>query len=153
LESLIAVVVIAIGFIGAARLQTLGLSMGNSSIFRERAVLLVSEMEDRIRANQPGYTAGSYNNLPSNTATAPGCVTSTCSSAQLATHDYAAWLSEMQSPQLPGGKGYVCIDSTPNDGAPGAPACDGLGSVLAVKVCWTEKLGPVCLIAPVRPFQ
>jgi type IV pilus assembly protein PilV len=40
---------------------------------------------------------------------------------------------------LPSGQGVVCLDSTPNDGTPAAPACDGVaGANLAVKIWWDD---------------
>src|SRR5690606_21505605 len=46
----------------------------------------------------------------------------------------AVWQQAMGA--LPAGEGQVCLDSTPDDGTPAAPACDGLGSLHAVKVWW-----------------
>jgi len=46
----------------------------------------------------------------------------------------AEWQQAMAA--LPAGEGQVCRDSTPDDGTPAAPACDGLGSLHAVKVWW-----------------
>jgi type IV pilus assembly protein PilV len=40
---------------------------------------------------------------------------------------------------LPGGSGAVCIDSTPDDGVPGAPACNGTGTLRVIKVWWFDK--------------
>ena len=42
LEALVAVVVTSVGFIGAARLQTLGMKMTSSAQYRQKAVLLTS---------------------------------------------------------------------------------------------------------------
>ena len=61
LEALIAVLVTSVGFIGAARLQTLGMSFGNTAGLRQKATLLVDQMTDRMRANQAGMTLGAYN--------------------------------------------------------------------------------------------
>ena len=53
LEAMVAVLIAAVGFIGAARMQTLGMSLGNSAQSRQKATLLGYQMTDRIRANQP----------------------------------------------------------------------------------------------------
>ena len=38
------------------------------------------------------------------------------------------------------GAGFVCIDSTPNDGTGvGNPACDGAGTQFSVKVWWDDN--------------
>ncbi len=62
----------------------------------------------------------------------------TCTSDQLAADDLYDWQAQIQQ-TLPSGDGAVCIDSTPDDGAPGAPACDGAGNAYAIKVWWTQQ--------------
>jgi type IV pilus assembly protein PilV len=149
LEALIAVVIAAVGFIGAARLQTLGLAMNNSAQARQKATLLGYQMADRIRANQAGVTAHAYDRPE---AGATGCLvlTSGCTPAQLAGADVGEWQSEIQS-QLPAGTGVVCLDSTPDDGTAAAPQCDGLGNVIAVKLWWSDKIGTPRFVVSVRP--
>jgi type IV pilus assembly protein PilV len=149
LEALIAVVIAAVGFIGAARLQTLGLAMNNSAQARQKATLLGYQMADRIRANQAGVTAHAYDRAE---AGETGClaVASGCTPAQLAGADVGEWQSEIRS-QLPDGTGVVCLDSTPDDGEPGAPECDGAGNVIAVKLWWSDKIGTPRFVVSVRP--
>lgn len=147
LEALVAVVVASVGFIGAARLQTVGLKMNASAQLRHKAVLLTYQMTDRVRANQLGYTNGSYNNPAIGSK---ACLAAGCTSAQLAVADMTEW-SEDIAGQLPGGSGVVCVDSTPNDGTAAAPACDGVGNVLAVKVWWTDTVGASRFVTVARP--
>ena len=147
LEALVAVLVAAVGFIGAARLQTLGLAINNSAQVRQKAVLLAYEMADRVRANQVGMTAHAYDTGAVGDA---GCMTLTCTPAALAGADIAVWNAEIAA-QLPGGQGIVCVDSTPDDGTAALPACDGVGNVLAVKLWWVDKLGSPRFVTVVRP--
>lgn len=147
LEALVAVVVASVGFIGAARLQTLGMKMNASSQFRQKAVLLTYQMTDRIRANRAGFTAGAYN---SPSAGAMTCLSTGCTPAQLAVADMTEWSNDVAA-QLPNGSGVVCVDSTPDDGTALAPACDGNGNVLAVKVWWTDTVGASRFTTMVRP--
>ena len=154
LEALIAVIVTSVGFIGAARLQTLGMSFGNTAGLRQKATLLVDQMTDRIRANQAGMTLGAYNRP---TAGDTACLTAAagCTPAQLARADMAEWSADIAA-QLPGGSGIVCIDATPEDAAIGSaadPNCDGSGRVLAVKVWWTDKFGPHRFTTATRPAR
>ena len=149
LEALIAVVIAAVGFIGAARMQTLGLAMNNSTQVRQKATLLGYQMADRIRANQAGVSARAYDR-PSAGATACLVAASGCTPAQLAAADVGEWQSEIAS-QLPGGTGVVCVDSTPDDGAAAAPDCDGVGNVIAVKLWWVDKVGTPRFVVSVRP--
>ncbi|MEO8312468.1 MAG: type IV pilus modification protein PilV [Caldimonas sp.] len=149
LEALIAVVIAAVGFIGAARMQTLGLAMNNSTQVRQKATLLGYQMADRIRANQAGVSAHAYD-LPSAGATACLVAASGCTPVQLAAADIGEWQGEIAT-QLPGGNGVVCLDSTPDDGDAIAPLCDGIGNVIAVKLWWADKVGTPRFVVSVRP--
>ncbi len=149
LEALIAVVIAAVGFIGAARMQTFGLAMNNSAQVRQKAILLGYQMADRIRANQAGVTAHAYDS-PVAGDTACLAAASGCTPVQLAAADMAEWQTEIAA-QLPGATGVVCIDSTPDDGDAGAPQCDGAGIVVAVKLWWVDKVGTPRFVVSVRP--
>jgi type IV pilus assembly protein PilV len=148
LEALIAVVVASIGFIGAARMQTVGMSLSNSAQSRQKATLLGYQMTDRIRANRVGFEAGLYNN-PSTGSTS--CLSTGCTPAQLATADVGEWLADVAA--LPGGTGTVCVDSTPNDpdAIPADPKCDGVGNVIAVKIWWTDNVAQTRFVTAIRP--
>lgn len=149
LEALVAVIVTSIGFIGAARLQTMGLGFTNSSMYRQKATQLGSQMTDRMRANQRGMTLGAYNNVaPGDTA----CLVTGCTPAELAQADMAEWTTDVAA-QLPEGRGVVCFDDTPDDpdATPDDPRCDGSGSLLAVKVWWSDSLGSSRFVTVARP--
>jgi type IV pilus assembly protein PilV len=149
LEALIAVLIAAVGFVGAARMQTLGLTMNNSTQARQKATLLGYQMADRIRANQAGMTAHAYD-APAAGATSCLYSGSGCTPAQLAVADVAEWQADIAS-QLPAATGVVCLDSTPDDGDAVTPLCDGLGNVIAVKLWWTDKVGTPRFVVSVRP--
>jgi hypothetical protein len=53
-------------------------------------------------------------------------------------NDFYEWSAEVAA-LLPSGSGVICLDSTPDDGVPGAAACDGAGDVLSIKLWWSEK--------------
>ncbi len=138
LEALIAVIVAAVGFIGAARMQTFGMTLSNSAQSRQKATLLGYQMTDRIRANQQGQNERAYDNLTAGVTT---CLANAagCGATPLAAADFGQWAAEVAA-QLPAGKGVVCRDSTPEDGTSAAPACDGLNDVIAVKVWWQDRV-------------
>lgn len=148
-EVMISIFVVSLGFLGFARLQINGLSMTNSGLLRSGAVYLSYEMTDRMRANLPAVQAGAYDNL-SGTPSDPGCVATGCTPAQIAQTDYFEWTSEAGT-LLPSGTAVVCLDSTPDDGTPGAPACDGVGNTFAVKVWWTERGTQSVFVSSFRP--
>lgn len=137
IEALISIFVVSIGFIGFATLQISGLVATNESMFRTKAVYLSSQMADRVRANLPGMQAGAYNDLQGSIAD-PGCISTSCTPTDVAQNDFVDWSAEVAA-LLPSGASVICLDSTPDDGTPDAPACDGAGPTLAIKVWWTEK--------------
>lgn len=66
----------------------------------------------------------------------PDCGGGGCPGQNVAAANLAQWLQTLHD-ELPGGDGMVCRDSTPEDGGPGNPSCDGAGP-LVIKVFWQE---------------
>ena len=156
LEALVAVVVASVGFIGAARMQTAGMSMSNSALSRQKATLLGYQMTDRIRANREGFGNGLYDSPDSATSVAAhkACLSTTagCSSTQLAAADLREWLDDVAA--LPGGTGVVCRTSTPYhpDATSADPKCDNAaGSPIAVKIWWTDNVATTRFVTVIRP--
>ena len=152
LEAMVAVLVAAVGFIGAARMQTLGMTLGSSAQSRQKATLLGYQMTDRIRANRMGFDAGNYNSPANNGATT--CLGSGCTPALLAAADVAQWAAEVAA-TLPKGAAVVCRDSSPSDGTYDGvtvtPACDNSGDVIAVKIWWIDNVATTQFVTMVRP--
>ncbi len=96
------------------------------------------DLADRMRSNVSGANAGFYD--PAAAATRAPCLTTVgCSGQQLAQNDLAEWAASLAA-NLPMGTGFVCIDSTPYDGAGvGTPECDGTGTQFSVKVWWDDN--------------
>jgi type IV pilus assembly protein PilV len=138
IEVLISVVVLAIGLLGMAALQMNGLRNNQSAYFRAQATQLAYDMADRMRTNiveaRDAASGGTYNNGASTTN---NCATGACTTAQMTGYDFSEWNAELTA-QLPSGTGRVCIDGTPNDGTFALPACDGVGTVYAIKVWWDD---------------
>jgi type IV pilus assembly protein PilV len=150
MEALVAILLLSMCALSYAALQLRGMSANSSAMWRSKAALLAYEMADRMRANRVGVTAGSYNSL-----TVPAAVNDCgdvgpCTTARMAALDYDLWSTTIGR-ELPTGSGVVCIDATPDDGAPGAPACDGVGTTFAVKVFWKERGEDSRLAVAVRP--
>lgn len=150
MEALVAVLLLSSCALAYAALQLRGLSAGSSSMWRSKATLLAYEMADRMRANRSAVAGAQYNSL-----TTPQVVTdcgssSACSPARMAQLDYAQWSATLGR-ELPGGKGVVCLDATPDDGTAASPGCSGGGTVWAVKVFWSERGQPTRLAVGVRP--
>lgn len=115
LEVLIAVLVLAVGLLGMAGLQTQALRYNHSAYLRSQAVQLTYDMADRMRANLPAFEDGDYafpnyncnaTNLPAD----PGCTQTApdgCSdTSDVADYDFRIW-NQMIRDRLPGGCGVV----------------------------------------------
>lgn len=109
MEILVALLVLSIGLLGLAGLQTVGLRSTHSSYARSQATLLAYDMADRIRANSIGATAGEYLIAHGDDAPAAAedlCVAAICSAAEMADYDLNRWISALED-ILPAGDGEV----------------------------------------------
>jgi type IV pilus assembly protein PilV len=103
LEILISVVVLSLGLLGVAALQTRSVGFVHSGELRSIASYQAYNMIDRIRANKAGRTAGSYASLTGE-GSDPGCTT--CTPAQIAQKDQFEW-NNANATLLPLGQGTV----------------------------------------------
>lgn len=125
LEVLISVVILSVGLLGIAGLQATGQRANNSAYLRSQATVLAYDMIDRMRANQAGINSGAYNAISATgTYANPGCITTGCSTAQMAAYDIFDWKTQLAA-RLPGGNGTVT----------GA----GSGSVFTITVMWDDE--------------
>jgi len=104
IEILVALVVLAVGLLGIAGLQTVGLRHTHSSHLTTQANMLGNDMAERMRANMGGVNGGGYSAVTGN-ETDPGCGTN-CTEAQRATLDGNQWGAAIAA-LLPGGNGSV----------------------------------------------
>jgi type IV pilus assembly protein PilV len=142
IEVLIAVVIIAIGLLGLAGLNAVGINSTHTSYLRSRASIHTENMADMMRVNRAGVDANDYANnaapatIDYSTITAPGidCRSTACTPAEQAQVDAYNWMTAIAH-DLPGGTGEVlCNDS---DGADADPCTNG--STFEIKVSWQEK--------------
>ena len=131
IEVLIAVLVISIGLLGMAGLQTTGIQQSHNSYLKTQASLLAYDMADRMRANLQGVNAGAYDavdSMDSPVTSAPGCVSggTACSAADTATHDIYQWTHKDADSSiatlLPSGHGIIAEN----------------GGVFTITVLWDE---------------
>ena len=149
IEVLISVFILAVGLLGAASLQMRSLQQEQSAYFRSQATLMAYDMADRMRSNTSGLASGFYdeptaadNNCSLLSATSVGAVTA-CTPQQMARNDMYEWAGNGTTINnianiLPNGSAIVCLDSTPEDGTAISNACDGIGSVYAIKIWWSD---------------
>ena len=106
LEVLIALLILSIGLLGLAALQTIGLRSNEMASMRTNSTMLAYDISDRMRANPVGITSGNYviDSSPI-TGSIPDCTAADCTTAQMATFDLSQWKTALAL--LPGGQGDI----------------------------------------------
>lgn len=116
IEVLVAVLILSIGLLGLAALQTTSLRSNHSSLLRSQATLLSYEIVDRMRANRNVALGGEYDTAFGDAAPAtPG------TQAEL---DLANWKAGVAT--LPGGEGAI------------ARSVSGTRTIFNVSVRWDD---------------
>ena len=103
IEVLVSVVVIAIGLLGIAGLQAIGLKSNQSAYMRTQAVSQITWILDRMRANNDlasGYLETNYD----------VALTVVPNGTSIASQDLATWKNELAA-LLPSGDGSVDCDA------------------------------------------
>lgn len=139
MEVLVTVIIISVGLLGVAALQSVGLRNGLTAYQRTQATMLAYDMSDRMRANRAGFDNDAYH-LPAHTET-PACHTPAgCTAQEMANQDNFDW-QELLEAHLPLGQGVVCRDGTPDDGTGAAsPACDDNDNAnYVIKLWWEDR--------------
>lgn len=121
-EVLVAVVILAVGLLGVAGMQTSALRNNQSAYERSVATFLASSISERMASNRERALAGDYN-----TAIADGCPSP--GGGTLAKEDVTAWINEIRSPTMLG------------DSACGAVNCALLGTVTVCQVTLQWEIG------------
>ena len=103
-EALVALVVVSVGMIGIAVLYGQGLGASRSALYRTQAVILASDMADRIRLNRRAGIA--YKNAGAGTDRNCEPGGATCAPTQMAEHDLWVWNAQIDR-LLPGADGTV----------------------------------------------
>lgn len=144
LEILIAVLVLALGILGAVALQLGALRARHQSMLASHATQLAASLAERMRANPAQsvtYLTLNYDALvdPSPSAPSALCHGGACNAAQLALVDlYDAQVLAKQN--LPGGRVLICRDADLWAGGKLRWDCSGGASApLVVKVGWRGK--------------
>ena len=91
LETLVTLLIISIWLLGSAGVQTIAMKLNKTSALRSQAVLLASEIGERMENNKTGAVLGlySYDGSARTLAQNAGCVLNPCTPAQLADFDIA----------------------------------------------------------------
>lgn len=106
IEILVSLIVLAVGFLGMAALQSSSMQGTASTYFRTQADMLANDLSERIRANRTGSEAGDYAYGGGGAAAASCGGTDSCDSATMAQADIDEW-SDWVENSLPSGDAIV----------------------------------------------
>jgi len=118
IEILVALLILAIGLLGMASLQTTSLQQTTGSQARTQAIFLAEDLVERIRANRPNrsdYVLTAPNAVACNTDFA-------IDNTGVAANDLSEWRNSLAC-LLPGGNGEVAVN----------------GDVITVDVTWSPR--------------
>lgn len=89
IEVMVAVLVLAVGVMGFAGLQTRAVRASGDSYYRTQAMAIAQDLAERMRANSTQKAYYRTTALWSGTPTATNCVTGTCTAQVMADYDAA----------------------------------------------------------------
>lgn len=137
IEILIAVLLISMGFLAAARMQVEGMRFSQSAYHQSQAYFLASDMIDRMRSNIDGVAKGYYTEATTAPDAAnPNCDQIQCSPLGVARQDIYDWSANLHS--LAGHSGFVpALPSSTATAASGAIQDVG-NNVFSVTMSWNE---------------
>jgi type IV pilus assembly protein PilV len=122
LEVLIAVLIMGIGLLGIAAMQTTALRNNQSSLERSQAVIQSYAILDAMRANRAAALAGEYNT--------GGLICAPPVGTSHAATDIGAWMNSMETTMgNPLGDTTTCGDI----------ACDAVTNICTVNVTWDDS--------------
>jgi len=143
IEVLIAVVVLSIGFLAAAKMQVEGMRYSQNAYFLSQANLMMRDITDRMRANRDGVIAGHYQNFVTGGGNVePPCVANSnkCSPQESAAADLYSWNSYLHAPA--GAQNFKPLLPLNDDIPPlGRIDYNAATNVHTVSVRWAEQVG------------
>jgi type IV pilus assembly protein PilV len=105
LEMLVSLVILSVGLLGVAILQTKGQQFNHMSYLYTQSSYLAYDIMDRMRANEISAKTGSYQKaLPSEMSA--DCTKQNCSPSQLVDFDLYSWKTLLEK-TLPGGEAEI----------------------------------------------
>lgn len=106
-ESMVSLLVLAIGLLGMSGLQITAVKQSQNAYYRTQATNLAHDIVDRMRANRNvAKTTNAYVSNYSQTHAVSADCSSGCTTSQIAKYDLMIWKSEIKS-VLPKGQGAI----------------------------------------------
>jgi type IV pilus assembly protein PilV len=138
LELLVTLVVLSIGLLGLGLMQTTGLGLTKTAYARTQAMMLASDIADRIRANEAAAANYVGNSATTASTSKPPCTAgSTCLGPAVAASDMVDWSNRLLL-ELPGGTGQILdANAVPAACAGNTATTVGVG-FMRVLIHWNE---------------
>lgn len=136
LELLVTLVVLSIGLLGIGLMQTTNLGLSKTAYSRTQAMLLASDIADRIRANE--NFASNYVTTSNASNTTPGCIAgAACLGAALAAADIQDWSNRIVA-EFPGATGKILNSASTVDACSGYTPTTVAAGFMRVLIRWNE---------------
>jgi type IV pilus assembly protein PilV len=130
IEVLVTMLLISLALLGTSGLQSYAMKLNQGGQFRTQAVMLASDLAERMEANKSGAVAGNYVYacpIPAvATSTACGPAGAACGPAALATYDLLQWQNQV-STTLPQSTCSVVQSTTGNP------------STYTISISWVDR--------------
>ena len=138
LEVLVTLVIISVGLAGLAYLQISTMQRGHETTAYTAATQLTTELAEYVRANPQALVEGWYTD-PAAAVNSTCEIGTVCGLQAFTQTGLKFWQAGLQS-RLTNATAHICWDTSPDDGSPGAPLCDGAGD-LQIKIWWSQLDG------------
>ena len=122
---MIAVFVLSVGMLGSTAMMLQGRAAAVNTNYDSKAMQMAQSIAEQMRANIEGVEAGNYNNLDTTSATAQGCISTGCTSSEMALYDEYIW-------------DWMLKEYLPNSTGTGTVTGAGADSVFTVTIEWKE---------------
>lgn len=136
IEALVAFLILSVGMLGIASLQTLSLKAGSTAMYRTAAIIKVDEIIENMRANQSAianYAAGTADPGADNGCRqSSGTAANLCTTAQLAADDILHWKNSLKT-VLPDNAATTASVTVV------APVAPEVLSTVTITVNWSER--------------
>jgi len=119
IEVLVAMLILAIGLLGLAGLQTVSVQSNQGAYYRSQATILANDIVDRMRANRVAALA----DRSSYSASFPTPNSNNAIAGTVAQQDVNGWLNDLAL-SLPQGTGSLSLDNSNN---------------VTVTICWNDR--------------
>jgi type IV pilus assembly protein PilV len=140
LELLVTLAVLSVGLLGIGLMQVTGMAFTKTAYSRTQAMLLASDIADRIRANEPN--AAAYVGTTGAVGATPGCSGgSVCAGgAAMAASDMTDWTNRVGT-ELAGGTGTIYAqNAVPGTACPfGSTVTPVATGFMRVFIMWNER--------------